>query len=411
MRDVAEVRHAGAITTADRARGARRCSRSTSSGSSAIDRELLRAIVEHFDGGPVGLSTLAVALGEEPDTIEDVYEPYLLQLGFLQRTPRGRIVTKLGRAHVGARSPPATRSFETARAGRLRGAHGPRGRALPPPDAHRRDVVADFEAIRDRHPGLTLEQNLIDLGWHQKEFQRRSSFAYTVVDPADDGHVLGCAYIYPTDEAGFDALATCWVRGEAAELDRELYEAFRAWIEREWPFGAGHVSWAGCLTSGFPARSSPPWRTSSTGSRSRCSGSRRSTRSPRRRWRSSSTTGRSTALALARAWLRLRHAPFPTARTTRCAERLIVPLKAISRIELARAEEHRERFGFVARDADRECDRGERQRGDVEEDVPEAMPLGGLPCVIEVPGRRVAPPRAERRAVELERRDDGEHAA
>ena len=54
-----------------------------------------------FGGGPVGLSTLAVALGEEPDTIEDVYEPYLLQLGFLQRTPRGRVVTELGRVHVG----------------------------------------------------------------------------------------------------------------------------------------------------------------------------------------------------------------------------------------------------------------------------------------------------------------------
>ena len=55
-----------------------------------------------FGGGPVGLSTLAVALGEEPDTIEDVYEPYLLQLGFLQRTPRGRVITELGRAHVGS---------------------------------------------------------------------------------------------------------------------------------------------------------------------------------------------------------------------------------------------------------------------------------------------------------------------
>jgi Holliday junction DNA helicase RuvB len=54
-----------------------------------------------FDGGPVGLSTLAVTLGEEPDTIEDVYEPYLLQLGFIQRTPRGRVITKLGRRHVG----------------------------------------------------------------------------------------------------------------------------------------------------------------------------------------------------------------------------------------------------------------------------------------------------------------------
>ena len=71
-------------------------------GLERIDRELLRAIVERFDGGPVGLSTLAVALGEETDTVEDVYEPYLLQLGFIQRTPRGRIVTKLGRAHIGA---------------------------------------------------------------------------------------------------------------------------------------------------------------------------------------------------------------------------------------------------------------------------------------------------------------------
>ena len=72
-------------------------------GLERVDRELLRAIVERFGGGPVGLSTLAVALGEETDTIEDVYEPYLLQLGFIQRTPRGRIVTELGRAHLGAR--------------------------------------------------------------------------------------------------------------------------------------------------------------------------------------------------------------------------------------------------------------------------------------------------------------------
>ena len=99
-----------------------------------------------------------------------------------------------------------------------------------------RDVVADFEAIRDRSPGLTLEQNLIDLGWHQKEFQDRRSFAYTVVAPADDGHVLGCAYIYPTGESGFDALAKCWVRSEVAALDEELYEALRAWLERDWPF-------------------------------------------------------------------------------------------------------------------------------------------------------------------------------
>jgi Holliday junction DNA helicase RuvB len=71
-------------------------------GLERFDRELLRAIAEKFGGGPVGLSTLAVALGEEGETIEDVYEPYLLQLGFLQRTPRGRVVTDLGREHVGA---------------------------------------------------------------------------------------------------------------------------------------------------------------------------------------------------------------------------------------------------------------------------------------------------------------------
>jgi Holliday junction DNA helicase RuvB len=70
-------------------------------GLEQIDRELLFAIADKFGGGPVGLSTLAVTLGEEPDTIEDVYEPYLLQLGFLQRTPRGRVVTELGRAHIG----------------------------------------------------------------------------------------------------------------------------------------------------------------------------------------------------------------------------------------------------------------------------------------------------------------------
>jgi len=101
VRDVAEVRHAGAITTPI-AREALTLLEVDEGGLERIDRELLRAIVERFDGGPVGLSTLAVALSEEPDTIEDVYEPYLLQLGFIQRTPRGRIVTKLGRAHIGA---------------------------------------------------------------------------------------------------------------------------------------------------------------------------------------------------------------------------------------------------------------------------------------------------------------------
>jgi Holliday junction DNA helicase RuvB len=101
VRDVAEVRHEGAITTAI-AREALDLLEVDARGLERIDRALLHSIVHKFDGGPVGLSTLAVALGEETDTIEDVYEPYLLQLGFLQRTPRGRIVTKLGRQHVGA---------------------------------------------------------------------------------------------------------------------------------------------------------------------------------------------------------------------------------------------------------------------------------------------------------------------
>ncbi len=110
VRDVAEVRHAGQITTPI-AREALTLLEVDEGGLERIDRELLRAIVERFDGGPVGLSTLAVALGEETDTIEDVYEPYLLQLGFIQRTPRGRIVTKLGRAHIGAHAEPGDKLF------------------------------------------------------------------------------------------------------------------------------------------------------------------------------------------------------------------------------------------------------------------------------------------------------------
>jgi holliday junction DNA helicase RuvB len=101
VRDVAEVRHEGVVTTGV-AEEALALLEVDSAGLERFDRELLRAVVEKFGGGPVGLSTLAVALGEEAETIEDVYEPFLLQLGFLQRTPRGRIVTALGRDHLGA---------------------------------------------------------------------------------------------------------------------------------------------------------------------------------------------------------------------------------------------------------------------------------------------------------------------
>jgi holliday junction DNA helicase RuvB len=100
IRDVAEVRHSGGVTI-EIAREALELLEVDEAGLERVDRELLSAIVHKFGGGPVGLSTLAVSLGEEPDTIEDVYEPYLLQLGFLQRTPRGRVITALGREHVG----------------------------------------------------------------------------------------------------------------------------------------------------------------------------------------------------------------------------------------------------------------------------------------------------------------------
>jgi Holliday junction DNA helicase RuvB len=100
VRDVAEVRHQGAVTNAI-AREALELLEVDELGLDRESRQLLQTIAGKFEGGPVGLSTLAVSFGEEPDTIEDVYEPYLLQLGFIQRTPRGRTITALGRAHVG----------------------------------------------------------------------------------------------------------------------------------------------------------------------------------------------------------------------------------------------------------------------------------------------------------------------
>ena len=70
-------------------------------GLDNIDRRLLEAIIKYYSGGPVGLDTLAATVGEETVTIEDVYEPYLMQIGFLARTPRGRCVTKLAYDHLG----------------------------------------------------------------------------------------------------------------------------------------------------------------------------------------------------------------------------------------------------------------------------------------------------------------------
>jgi holliday junction DNA helicase RuvB len=99
VRDVAEVRGAGRID-AGVGREALELLEVDEEGLDRLDRDILRAVCEKFGGGPVGLSTLAVAVGEEADTIEDVYEPYLLQRGFLMRTPRGRVATELAFRHL-----------------------------------------------------------------------------------------------------------------------------------------------------------------------------------------------------------------------------------------------------------------------------------------------------------------------
>ena len=93
VRDYAQVKGDGKITR-DLAKKALDAMRVDKRGLDDIDHKLLLGIIEKFHGGPVGLETLAATIGEEAGTIEDVYEPYLLQIGFLQRTPRGRIVTR-----------------------------------------------------------------------------------------------------------------------------------------------------------------------------------------------------------------------------------------------------------------------------------------------------------------------------
>jgi Holliday junction DNA helicase RuvB len=103
-RDYAEVRHAGRIEE-DVAEQALDLLEVDEAGLDRLDREILRTICEKFEGGPVGLSTLAVAVSEESDTIEDVYEPYLLQRGLIKRTPRGRVATSRAFEHLGLERP------------------------------------------------------------------------------------------------------------------------------------------------------------------------------------------------------------------------------------------------------------------------------------------------------------------
>jgi Holliday junction DNA helicase RuvB len=107
VRDYAQVRADGSITR-EVADAALKLLEVDAHGFDDVDRRLLLTIIEKFGGGPVGLSALAAAISEEPDAIEDIYEPYLLQLGFLDRTPRGRAATRLAYEHFGRIPPEGT---------------------------------------------------------------------------------------------------------------------------------------------------------------------------------------------------------------------------------------------------------------------------------------------------------------
>ncbi|KAA0965372.1 Holliday junction branch migration DNA helicase RuvB [Sporosarcina sp. ANT_H38] len=100
VRDYAQVRGNGSITI-DIANDALEMLQVDSHGLDHIDHKLLTGMIERFRGGPVGIDTISASIGEESVTIEDVYEPYLLQIGFIQRTPRGRIATRLAYEHFG----------------------------------------------------------------------------------------------------------------------------------------------------------------------------------------------------------------------------------------------------------------------------------------------------------------------
>ncbi len=102
VRDFAQVRAEGYITK-EVARMSLNALEIDPIGLDGVDRSMLMSIIDKFAGGPVGLETLAASIGEETETIEDVYEPYLLQLGFINKTPRGRIATKLAYDHFGLR--------------------------------------------------------------------------------------------------------------------------------------------------------------------------------------------------------------------------------------------------------------------------------------------------------------------
>ena len=110
VRDYAEVRHEGNVDLPI-AREALKMLEVDDYGLDEIDRKLLTTIIDRFQGGPVGVNALASSISEDRGTIEDLYEPYLIQIGFLQRTPRGRVASKLAYDHLGYRADAAGRLF------------------------------------------------------------------------------------------------------------------------------------------------------------------------------------------------------------------------------------------------------------------------------------------------------------
>src|SRR5207248_619008 len=106
VRDFAEVEHEGKITQAI-ASGALNRMEVDTYGLDEMDRKLLLTIIEKFDSGPVGLGTISASIYEEKDSIEEIIEPYLIQIGFLNRTPRGRMATRLAYEHFGIKTPGA----------------------------------------------------------------------------------------------------------------------------------------------------------------------------------------------------------------------------------------------------------------------------------------------------------------
>ena len=104
VRDFAQVRYDGIITK-EVAETALNLLEVDKMGLDHVDRNILHTMIDKFSGGPVGLDTLAAAIGEDAGTIEDVYEPYLIQNGFINRTPRGRVVTDFAYHHLGLENP------------------------------------------------------------------------------------------------------------------------------------------------------------------------------------------------------------------------------------------------------------------------------------------------------------------